>query len=113
MDLDVNDFLTHRHRRELKEWDELLERQRLEVDQSRQNCESNKNINYSYLRSEDVAALKTYLTPDQLNLLDQPSPVDLAFMQQASSQLKDIVSCYVISPFSSPPPSLSLSSILV
>ena len=94
---DINIFPAHRHRRELKEWDELLERQRLEVEQSRQNCESNKNINYSYLRSEDIAALKTYLTSDQLNVLDQPSPVDQAFIQQASSQLKDIVSCDVLS----------------
>ena len=70
------------------------------MEQSKQNCESNKKINYSYLRSEDVAALKTYLTTDQLNILEQPSPVDPAFMQQASSQLKDIVSCDILSPSS-------------
>ena len=95
-------FYTDRHRRELNDWNELLERQRLEVEQSKRNCESNKNINYSYLRSEDIAALKTYLTPDQMKLLDQPSPVDPAFMQEASLRLKDVVSydslslCYCI-----------------
>ena len=67
----------------------------MEVEQGKQSCESNKHINYSTLRSEDIAALKTYLTPDQLNLLDQPSSIDTAFVHQASSKLKDIVSFYV------------------
>ena len=111
----------YRYKRELKEWDELLELKRAELEQAKQNCESNKKINYSNLRSEDVSALKTYLTPDQLKLLEQPSTVDPMFMQHALSQLQDIVSReiskslphFICLPFSSSPLKISYYILLL
>ena len=75
----------------------MLERKRVELEHAKQNCESNKKINFSNLRPEDVAALKTYLTADQLKVLNDSTPIDTTFVQQATTQLETIVSqsaCY-------------------
>ena len=81
-----------RYRRELKEWDEITERKKEGVEDAKQNFDSERDVDFSQLHSEDVETLKSYLTPEQSSILHQPLLTNPNFNQEAEAQLQAIVS---------------------
>ena len=63
------------YRRELQEWDEVTEQKRLGVEDAKKTFESERDVDFSQLHCDDVETLKSYLTPEQTEILEQSLPI--------------------------------------
>jgi hypothetical protein len=60
------------YQHELREWDEVTEQKKLGVEDAKKTFESERDVDFSQLHCDDVETLKSYLTPEQAHILEQP-----------------------------------------
>ena len=78
--------------RELREWDEVNKESCAKLEQAKRSYSSQKHIDFLNLTPENIEALRSYLTPEQLEILEQATTVDSSFVPKVTLQLDDIVS---------------------
>ena len=87
----MRDLPLIRYKRELKEWDEVTELKKQAVENAKRTYESEKDVDFARLHCDDVETLKSYLTPEQSKILEQPLLGNPQFMDEARKKLDAIV----------------------
>ena len=85
-----------RYKNELKEWDEFTALKENVVEESKKTFDAERDIDFSLLHCDDVETLKSYLTPHQTSILEQPAMVNPHFTREAEQQLDAIVSAEAV-----------------
>ena len=65
------------------------------MEDAKKAIANEREADFSYLHWDDVETLKSYLTPEQLSLLDQPLLPQPKFVQESREKLDTMVSCMV------------------
>lgn len=69
----------------------MTEQKRLGVEDAKKTFESERDVDFSQLHCEDVDTLKSYLTPNQASILEQPSLTNPTFVDATNQCLDTIV----------------------
>ena len=70
----------------------MTEQKRLGVEDAKLTFESERDVDFSQLHCDDVETLKSYLTPTQTAILDEPVLATPLFGEESMQQLQAIVS---------------------
>lgn len=65
---------TIRYQQEIQSWDEIEADKAKVVEESKKTFDAERDVDFSQLHTDDVETLRTYLTPSQLAILQQPLP---------------------------------------
>lgn len=81
------------YKRELKEWDEVLQQKQKEVNEWKRDIESERDVDFRHLTPDDVEILRTYLTPEQKKTLEDMEKTpgfDHTFLEQSKMHINRI-----------------------
>ena len=81
--------IVHRYKRESEQWATVCEERRSVTEQAKEGYSKERHLNFLKLPSRDVEPLKSFLTPEQLSVLE--SEVSAEFVSSTTQELDSLV----------------------